>query len=106
MQALQAKPLGFSEMGATLDIIDQILHRWVQHVKQKLQKTYSVVVIHERDSEGLHSLYECLYILEDVLVDQGGETSFVIIGVASTMDDPHLFDESTLPTFSCSYRKR
>lgn len=73
---------------------------------RRYRKTYSVVFILKSDFKGLHGLYEDMNILKDVLVDQGGKLSLVIIGVAGTMDDLHLFDESTLPTFSCSYRKR
>lgn len=61
---------------------------------------YLVVFILVGDFQYVHGLDHGLHGCEDVLVDQPCEASLVLIGVSTTMDDPHLLDESTLPTFT------
>lgn len=51
------------------------------------------------DLERLHGSDHGLHGCEDVLIDQFGETSFVLVGVAGAVDNPHLFDECALSTF-------
>lgn len=59
---------------------------------------YLVVLIFVRDLESLHGSDHGLHGREDVLIDQFGKTLFVLVGIAGTMDNPHLFDECALPT--------
>lgn len=54
------------------------------------------------DLERLHGSDHGLHGCEDVLEDQPGEASFVLVRVSTAMDDPHLLDESALPTFTSS----
>lgn len=62
--------------------------------------TYLIVLILVRDLECVHGSDHGLHGCEDILVDQLGKAPFVFIGVARPMDDPHLFDESTLAALS------
>lgn len=62
--------------------------------------TYLVVLVFVGDLERLHGSDHRLHGCEDVLVDQFGETPFVLVGVASAMDNPHLLDKRALPAFS------
>ena len=43
---------------------------------------------------------------EDVLVDKLDETAFIFLGVATTVDDTHLFDECALSRFPRSCGKK
>lgn len=65
---------------------------------------YLVVFVLVWDLQRLHGLDHGLHGGEDVLVDQPGEASLVLVRVSAAMDDPHLLDESALPTFpgACS----
>lgn len=65
---------------------------------------YLVVFVLVGDLQRLHGLDHGLHGGEDVLVDQPGEASLVLIRVSAAMDDPHLLDESALATFpsACS----
>lgn len=60
---------------------------------------YLVVLIFVGDLECFHGSDHCLHGCEDVLIDQFGETPFVLVCVAGAVDNPHLFDERALPTF-------
>lgn len=65
--------------------------KWLVHL---------VVLVFVGDLERLHGSDHRLHGSEDVLIDQFGEAPFVLVGVAGAMDNPHLFDECALPTFS------
>lgn len=54
------------------------------------------------DLQCVHGLDQGLHGREDVLVDQPGEASLVLVGVAAAVDDPHLLDEGALPTLASS----
>lgn len=73
-----------------------------QKKKEKERETgrslaYLVVFILVGDLQRLHGLDHGLHGGEDVLVDQPGEASLVLVRVSAAMDDPHLLDESALP---------
>jgi len=55
------------------------------------------------DVKGVHGLDHGLHGREDVLVDQPGEVPLVLVRVPGAVDDPHLLDESALPTLPSSY---
>lgn len=57
------------------------------------------------DLERLGGADHRLHGREDVLIDQFGETPFVLVGVAGAVDNPHLFDEGALPTFPSACRQ-
>lgn len=61
---------------------------------------YLVLGISERDAQRLHGSGHGLHGGEDVLEDQFGVALLVLICVASSVDNPHLFDEGTLSTLS------
>lgn len=62
--------------------------------------SYLVVLVFVGDLERLHGSDHSLHGCEDVLVDQLGETPFVLIRVARAVDNPHLFDKCALSTFT------
>lgn len=41
--------------------------------------------------------------MENVLIDSNSIASPIVISVASTMDDPHLLDKSTLASLPSTY---
>lgn len=57
------------------------------------------MLVFVRDVERLGGPDHGLHGREDVLIDQFGETPFVLVGVAGAVDNPHLFDERALPAF-------
>lgn len=61
---------------------------------------YLVALVRVGDLQRLHGLDHGLHGGEDVLVDQPGEAPLVLVRVSAAMDDPHLLDESALPTFA------
>lgn len=61
---------------------------------------YLVVLIFVGDLERLHGSDHGLHGCEDVLVNQFDETPLVLVRVAGTVDNPHLFDECALSTFT------
>lgn len=67
---------------------------------KELDLKYLVVLVFVGDPEGLHGSDHGLHGREDVLVDQFGETPFVLIRVARTVDNPHLLDKCALSTFT------
>lgn len=64
---------------------------------------YLVLLVFVLDFQGLHGSDHGLHGSEDVLVDQLGEASLVLVSVASSMDNPHLFDKRALSTLSRSW---
>lgn len=68
--------------------------------------THLVLLILERDFEGLGCADHGLHWSEDVLVDQFGETLLIFIGVAWPMDYSHLLDEGALATLSSALKRR
>lgn len=62
-----------------------------------LGQGYLIVLIFVGDLERLRGSDHGLHGCEDVLVDEFGEAPFILIGVAGTVDNPHLFDECALP---------
>ena len=68
--------------------------------QRKCNVVYLVVFILVGDFQYVHGLDHGLHGCEDVPVDQLFEASLIFIGVSPAMDDPHLLDESTLPTFT------
>lgn len=63
---------------------------------------YLVVFIFVWDLQHGHGLNHGLHGCEDVLVDQPGEASPVLVRVSTAMDDPHLLDKSTFSTLTSS----
>lgn len=61
---------------------------------------YLVVLVFVGDLERFHGPDHGLHGCEDVLVNQFDETPLVLVGVARTVNNPHLFDECTLSTFT------
>lgn len=51
----------------------------------------------------LHSSDHGLHGCDDILEHQLGESFPVLLSVASTVNDAHLFDEGTLPAFTCAW---
>lgn len=60
------------------------------------RSSHLVLFVFERDLEVLGGTDHGLHGGEDVLVDEFGEATFVLVGVARSMNDAHLFDERTL----------
>ena len=65
--------------------------------------SYPVLFVFEGDLEVLCGFDHRLHGGEDVLVHQPDETPLVLLCVARPVDDPHLLDECTLPTLSCTW---
>lgn len=65
-------------------------------------QAYLVVLILVGDLQCVHGLDHGLHGCEDVLVHQLFEASLVFIRVSTAMDDPHLFNERALATFTSS----
>lgn len=61
-----------------------------------------VLFIFEWDLEVLGGTDHGLHGGEDVLVDEFGEATLVLVGVARPVNDAHLFDECTLAALSCA----
>lgn len=49
------------------------------------------------DFKQIHRSDHALHRHEDVLVDQLDEAALVLIGIAGSMDDPHLLDKRRFP---------
>lgn len=62
--------------------------------------SHNVLVVDVLDVQRLHGVNQRLDGRDDVLKHQPSETPPVSLGVSTAMDDPHLFDESALPTFT------
>lgn len=62
--------------------------------------SHNVLVVDVLDVQSLHGVNQRLDGRDDVLKHQPSETPPVSLGVSAAMDDPHLFDESALPTFT------
>ena len=62
--------------------------------------SHNVHVIYVVDVQIRHGADQCLDGCKDVLKHQASETFPLSFSVSSTMDDPHLFDESALPTLT------
>lgn len=71
-----------------------------QELAEELVCSYLVLGITESYAECLHSSDHCLHGREDVLVHQLGVAPLVLVCVASSVDDPHLFDKGALSTLS------
>lgn len=61
---------------------------------------YLVCGVEKGEVERLHGSDHGLHGQVDVLEDQLGVAPLVLVSVASSMDDPHLFDEGALPALS------
>ncbi len=58
--------------------------------------SHLILFVFERDLEVLRGTDHGLHGGEDVLVDEFGEATLVLVGVARPVNDAHLFDERTL----------
>lgn len=69
-------------------------------IKRRQCHAHNVLLVDVVNVQGLHGVDQRLDGRDDVLKHQPSETSPVGFAVAPAMDDPHLFDESALPTFT------
>lgn len=93
--ALQIPVEQRSENGASPSVkmdFSSLVRSWVS--------AYLVCGVGEGEAERLHGSDHGLHGQVDVLEYQLGVAPLVLISVASSMDDPHLFDEGALPALS------
>lgn len=50
--------------------------------------------------EKLHGVYECVDGRVEVFVDEGSEVETIVVRVATSVNDTHLFDKGALPRFT------
>ena len=77
--------------------------QYFSNVRPKRIDTCLVVGIPIRYLQGLHCTYHAVHCHEYVLVNEFDEAPFVIVRVATTVDNSHLLNERTFTRLSSTY---